>query len=230
MEKQKNIICNCDPRKPKQRLFPLSFVSIQILDVIKKDYPNIEDYDYICAEDLNEYRAKYIKGLLEKHTDGDNKDVIDVIESIQEKGLISENIDEDIDENRTFADMVSDKLATFAGSWKFIIIFCSIILLWIISNSIFLIFGRFDPYPFILLNLALSCIAALQAPIIMMSQNRQEKRDRIRSVNDYKINLKAELEIRMLHEKLDSFIKNNWQMLMEIQKVQLDMVKDIDPK
>ena len=113
------------------------------------------------------------------------------------------------------------------GSWKFIILFGVFILLWILANIYILMNKGFDPYPFILLNLILSCLAALQAPVIMMSQNRQEEKARERSKKDYMINLKSELEIRMLHEKLDHLIMHQQEELIEIQKVQIEMMNDI---
>lgn len=122
---------------------------------------------------------------------------------------------------------MADKIASFGGSWKFIIIFGLFILIWIFSNIIFLLNKDFDPYPFILLNLILSCLAALQAPDIMMSQNRQEEKDRERSKQDYMVNLKSELEIRMLHEKLDHLIMHQQQELLNIQQVQVEMMEDI---
>jgi uncharacterized membrane protein len=118
-------------------------------------------------------------------------------------------------------------VAEFGGSWKFIILFLSFILIWILANVLLLINKGFDPYPFILLNLILSCIAALQAPVIMMSQNRQEEKDRERAKKDYMINLKSELEIRMIHEKLDHLIQHQQHELIEIQKVQIEMMHDI---
>jgi uncharacterized membrane protein len=127
----------------------------------------------------------------------------------------------------TFGEKIADKVATFGGSWTFIITFLSFLVVWILIN-VFIFFNKgFDPYPFILLNLILSCIAALQAPVIMMSQNRQEQKDRERSKKDYMINLKSELEIRMLHEKVDHLIMHQQQELIEIQKVQIDMMNDI---
>ena len=131
-----------------------------------------------------------------------------VSESIKNNELLSGNLSlPEEDDNSTWGERIADKVAEFGGSWKFIIIFMSFLILWIVANSLMLIFKPYDPYPFILLNLILSCVAAMQAPIIMMSQNRQEQKDRIRSQNDYLINLKAELEIRALNEKIDLLIE-----------------------
>jgi uncharacterized membrane protein len=134
---------------------------------------------------------------------------------------------EDEADVRLFGQVVADKVADFGGSWTFIILFFVFILIWVSSNVYLLLNKGFDPFPFILLNLILSCVAALQAPVIMMSQNRQEEKDRERSKKDYMINLKSELEIRMLHEKLDHLIMHQQQELIEIQKVQIEMMNDI---
>jgi uncharacterized membrane protein len=122
---------------------------------------------------------------------------------------------------------MADHLASFGGSWTFIIIFGSILLMWIGLNSLLLLKKPFDPYPFILLNLVLSCLAAIQAPVIMMSQNRQEAKDRLRSQYDYQVNLKAELEIRHLHDKIDHLLSNQWERLVEIQQIQIDLLSEL---
>jgi uncharacterized membrane protein len=127
----------------------------------------------------------------------------------------------------TAGQRIADKVASFGGSWTFIISFGVFILIWISINIFWLVNKGFDPYPFILLNLILSCLAALQAPVIMMSQNRQEEKDRDRSKKDYMINLKSELEIRALHEKIDHFIMDQQQELLDLQKVQIEMMNDI---
>jgi uncharacterized membrane protein len=130
-------------------------------------------------------------------------------------------------DNRTYGQIIADKVADFGGSWIFIISFFVFILIWIGFNVFILLNKGFDPYPFILLNLILSCLAALQAPIIMMSQNRQEDKDRARAKKDYMINLKSELEIRLIDDKLDHLIQHQQQELIEIQKVQIEMMNDI---
>jgi uncharacterized membrane protein len=151
-----------------------------------------------------------------------------VVQAMRDKSLVSGNPDEDEDSaSLTLGQRVADKVADFGGSWTFIISFVVFLLVWIFINA-FVFFNKgFDPYPFILLNLILSCVAALQAPVIMMSQNRQEEKDRSRAKNDYMVNLKSELEIRLLHEKLDHLILHQEQTLIEVQKVQIDMMNDI---
>jgi uncharacterized membrane protein len=125
---------------------------------------------------------------------------------------------------------LSDRIASFGGSWRFIILFGAVLLFWIILNAVFLLNRGFDPYPFILLNLILSCLAAIQAPIIMMSQNRAEARDRLRAENDYKVNLKAELEIRTLHEKIDHLLQRQYSRLFEIQQIQIELLEQLGRK
>lgn len=125
---------------------------------------------------------------------------------------------------------VSDKVARFGGSWTFILSFAIILAVWVIYNTMVITKDRFDPYPFILMNLILSCIAALQAPIIMMSQNRQEEKDRMRAENDYMVNMKAELEIRSLHEKIDVLLEEQICRLFESQAAQLEMLKSMQEK
>jgi uncharacterized membrane protein len=150
-----------------------------------------------------------------------------VIQSLAEHEILSLHIDEEYDSTLSYGEHLSDRIATFGGSWKFLITFGCIIFVWILINSIFLFFKPFDPYPFILLNLILSCLAAVQAPIIMMSQNRQEAKDRLRGAHDYQINLKAELEIRHLHQKIDHILSRQWERLIEIQELQLELIEEI---
>jgi uncharacterized membrane protein len=152
---------------------------------------------------------------------------VDVVKSIIDDKLLSAQLEKESIEKPTFGQRIADKMALFGGSWKFIIIFAMILILWISVNSFLLIKKPFDPFPFILLNLILSCLAAIQAPVIMMSQNRQEVKDRSRSQNDYQINLKSEIEIRQLHEKIDHILINQAQRLFEIQQIQIDMMEQM---
>jgi uncharacterized membrane protein len=149
---------------------------------------------------------------------------------MKEEELLSENINIEFDQQLTFGQRLADRLADFAGSWIFIGLFASVLLVWIALNSLLLLFKPFDPYPFILLNLVLSCLAAIQAPVIMMSQNRQETRDRLQAEQDYQVNLKAELEIHHLHEKIDHLLINQGQRLLEIQKIQVELMEELSRK
>lgn len=197
-----------------------------ILGLIVKDYPSFCDSDFISFEELNAYRQKYISSYLSAEIGALSNLEENVISSLKEdKSIVS--IVEDEDETRNFGQKIADKVADFGGSWTFIISFLLFIVIWIGANVYILANKGYDPYPFILLNLILSCIAALQAPVIMMSQNRQEEKDRTRAKKDYMINLKSELEIRMIHDKIDHLIMHQQQELIEIQKVQIEMMNDI---
>ena len=141
---------------------------------------------------------------------------------------VSRNINKEFESSLTLGERLADGLAKFGGSWTFIGIFMAMMVIWMGINSFVLIEKPFDPFPFILLNLVLSCLAALQAPVIMMSQNRQEAKDRLRAEHDYEINLKAEIEIRKLHERMDHLLMHQWQHLMDIQQLQVHMMEEIN--
>ena len=171
-----------------------------------------------------------IKNLLQSEADQVKKLKSIVESAIEDEKLIIENLQNSPKDLLTRGQAISDKVARFGGSWSFIISFFIILIAWIIYNTNISGKARFDPYPFILMNLILSCIAALQAPIIMMSQNRQEEKDRKRSENDYLINLKAELEVRGLHQKVDLLLEEQIKTLFETQARQLEILKDIQKK
>lgn len=212
--------------------FPLSdqvsgkLVRKSILELICKDYPAFSPDCKLAISELNVYRQKYIASFLAKEIGELTELEETVLGSMQSKQTLVDKIEE-ATESLTAGQRLADKVASFGGSWKFIISFAAFISFWIGVNVVLLTTRAFDPYPFILLNLILSCVAALQAPIIMMSQNRQEEKDRARAKKDYMINLKSELEIRMVHEKLDHLIMHQQQELIEIQKVQVEMMNDI---
>ncbi len=153
-----------------------------------------------------------------------------VKKTVEEESLILNNLLHPPKEMLSRGQKISDKVARFGGSWFFIIIFVILLIAWIVYNALVPTADRFDPYPFILMNLVLSCIAALQAPIIMMSQNRQEEKDRMRAENDYMINLKAELEIRSLHQKLDILLEEQIKDLYDTQAKQLELLQNIQSK
>jgi uncharacterized membrane protein len=153
-----------------------------------------------------------------------------VEDSIKAEELITNNLLNPPDEILTQGQKISDKVARFGGSWRFIILFMIILTVWIIYNVIAPQGDNFDPYPFILMNLILSCIAALQAPVIMMSQNRKEEKDRMRSENDYMINLKAEMQIRSLHQKMDLLLEDQIKTLFDSQAKQFELLKEINLK
>ena len=197
-----------------------------LLHFINKTHPNFSKNCFLSIEEMNDYREKYISEFLNKKLGNLTEVEKQVIQSVSKNTMISTEVEED-EQEITFVQKLADKVAEFGGSWGFIIFFMTFLVAWILLNVFWLSHHGFDPYPFILLNLILSCIAAIQAPVIMMSQNRQEEKDRERSKKDYKINLKSELEIRELHEKIDHLIIHYQQDLLEIQKTQIDLLENI---
>ncbi|HCD36041.1 MAG TPA: DUF1003 domain-containing protein [Chlorobium sp.] len=191
---------------------------------------NIGHWDengWICLEDLHEYQHRYVTMLLEEEKGELGNLDREVLKALEEQELLAKNPDIDFEAGLTGGQRLADTIATFGGSWTFISIFGVFIFIWMGLNTWLLATRPFDPFPFILLNLVLSTLAALQAPVIMMSQNRQESRDRARSVHDYQINLKAELEIRQLHQKIDHILSRQWERMMEIQEIQIELIKEL---
>ncbi len=211
---------------PVTEKVPGKSIRLPIQQLIRQEYPDFCETDCIANSELNSFREKYIANFLQSEV-GELTDLHKrVIKSLHgDKSFVTKVEDEP--DTRNFGQRVADNVADFGGSWTFIISFFIFIMIWIASNVYLLMNKGFDPYPFILLNLILSCLAALQAPVIMMSQNRQEEKDRERAKKDYMINLKSELEIRMLDEKMDHLIMHQQQELIEIQKVQIEMMNDI---
>jgi len=212
---------------PLTELYRGSFLKKEILDLLKKDFPDFSENDYISIGSLNEYRKRYMATLLKQENVEISEMEKQVIESVAKNELLSKDLEEELSKDLTPAQRIADKIAGFGGSWTFILSFFLFLLLWMAINVFVLVKRPFDPFPFILLNLILSCLAAIQAPVIMMSQNRKEEKDRKRSQNDYKVNLKAELEIKLLHEKIDHMIIHQNQRMLEIQQLQTDYLDDI---
>jgi len=198
-----------------------------IYELIAKEHPEFKKDCYISMVELNHYRRMYLSSLILIESGELQTLDKDVMDAISKKSILSENIEYVLEKKLTFGQRIADHIAEFGGSWTFIISFFTFLLIWMAINIWMLANKPFDPYPFILLNLILSCLAAIQAPVIMMSQNRQEQKDRKRSENDYKINLKAELEIKLLHEKIDHLMEHQNRRLFEIQAVQTDYLEDL---
>lgn len=198
-----------------------------VAELIKSCFPNWDAEGFICRDDLRKFRSEYLIKIMQDEKGELTTLEKDVIEKMTDYETISSDIEKDFTSDFTFGERVSDKIATFGGSWKFIFIFAFVLFVWIGINSYILLSRPFDPYPFILLNLILSCIAAIQAPVIMMSQNRQESRDRKRAEADYKINLKSELELRQLHQKVDHLLIQQWERMVEIQELQLEVLEEL---
>jgi len=228
--KQNAPVCQICGSHKKGKMIPAQTIRPVVLELIKRDHPDWSPDGYICEDDLDKYRARYVQESLEAEKGELSQIEQAVLKSIQENDIIAKNVNNEFDTKMTFGEKAADKVATFGGSWKFIGIFTGILLIWITINMVILANRGFDPYPFILLNLLLSCVASLQAPIIMMSQNRQSAKDRLQAEHDYQVNLKAEVEIRTLHEKMDHLVQNQWQRLLEIQQIQTDLVEELAHK
>lgn len=197
-----------------------------VMKEILKEHPGFDDSSNLSVDELNYYRQLYVKNLLSTEIGTLTALEHTVLNNISQNHLIADEASE-IKNPATRGQRWADRIATFGGSWKFLGMFALFLFLWIIYNLTLLHDKGFDPYPFILLNLILSCLAAVQAPVIMMSQNRQEEKDRERAKNDYMVNLKSELEIRMLHEKIDHLLITQEENLLEMQKTQIEMMVEM---
>lgn len=220
----------CKKSFPVKNLIPMGTIRKVITEEIALDFPDSTSQDYICQADLTQYRMKYVQSILSSEQGEVSNLEYEVIHSMQQHDLISKNVENKLDQHWTFGERLADKIATFGGSWAFLSCFAIFLVIWIVVNTVIMVKHPADPYPFILLNLILSCLAAIQAPVIMMSQNRQEAKDRLRSQNDYQVNLKAELEIRNLHEKIDHLLMHQWDRLAKIQEIQLDLLSEMSKR
>jgi len=230
-EREKTVNCQvCKQGKTMDEVLYAELVRPSVVETIRKKIPDWSDSGYICLNDLNHFRAQYVEDVLEEDKGELSLLESEVVRSMTEHDLLSRDINTDFEEQLTLGQRMADRVAEFGGSWNFILCFAAVMLFWIVTNSIALFYRPFDPYPFILLNLVLSCLAAIQAPVIMMSQNRQEAKDRLRAEHDYRVNLKAELEIRHLNEKVDHLIIHQWQRLLKIQQIQMELMEELVPK
>ncbi len=213
---------------PLRERVPGTSIRASLLKCIQSEHPSFTTGSYLSLGELNQFRIRFISDYLGTELGELTNLEKTVLKTMSEGTSLTEQLgDEGPEGTSGLGQRLADKVATFGGSWGFILSFVSFLVIWILVNIIVLSNKGFDPYPFILLNLILSCVAAIQAPVIMMSQNRQEEKDRERARKDYMINLKSELEIRILHEKLDHLIIHQQQELLEVQKVQIDMMNDI---
>jgi uncharacterized membrane protein len=219
----------CGKEKLAKDTLRLDVVRPNLFERIKEAYPELPAEGFICIDDLDRFRSAYVGELLRSERGELTNLEQEVVRSLAEHEMVAENTEAEFEVKRTFGERLSDHLANFGGSWSFLIIFAAVLCVWMAFNVI-AVRDQFDAYPFILLNLVLSCLAAVQAPIIMMSQKRQEAKDRLRSENDYRVNLKAELEIRHLHEKIDHILTRQWERLAEIQQIQLEMMQETGPR
>ena len=215
----------CHQQLSMRQLYPVELFRPSVHETARINYPDWNEHGYVCFDDLRKIRALRIESALKNqrgHLTAVDQEVVD---SMKSQEILTDDINKEFKINETFGQKASDHVAMFGGSWKFIGLFSFIIFLWVVFNNES--HQAFDPFPYILLNVFLSCMAAFQAPIIMMSQNRQAEKDRLRDTADYQVNLKAELEILQLHAKLDTFMQNEWQRLLELQKLQIEIAEDL---
>jgi uncharacterized membrane protein len=217
----------CGKSFPARHVVSGEVIRKELADEIVKAHPAWSADKFICGPDLAEVRGRYVRSLLESEKGELSSLEDDVVRSLREHELLAANVDAEFEQQWSWGQRLADRIATFGGSWAFLIAFGVFLAIWIGMNSLVLLWRPRDPYPFIFLNLILSCLAAIQAPVIMMSQNRQEAKDRIRSQHDYQVNLKAELEIRHLHEKVDHLLSHQWERLVQIQELQLEVLSEL---
>ncbi len=189
-------VCQISGRSlPRSQLIAASSIRDSLRQLIQADRPDFSDASFISVAELNRYRQRYMRQLLTAERGEVTQLEQEVLDALHQAETLSRNLEVEAAEARTYGQRIADAVARFGGSWKFILGFFSFLVLWMEVNIFVLVTRPFDPYPFILLNLVLSCLAAIQAPIIRMSQNRREAKDRMRSLHDYQVNLKAELEL-----------------------------------
>ena len=215
----------CGEAVDNRRIVNPQKIEDRLVDIIHKDHPQWDGKRGVCPKCMEQYRAKKFLSYLEEEYQKLNEMETNLVSKIAQRGRVSKAVNDEFEEKLTFGNRIADKVAKFGGSWTFIIFFGGFMLFWMVINSIILASRPFDVYPYILLNLMLSALAALQAPVIMMSQNRQADKDRLQAQNDYEINLMAEMEIRDLHDKLDSLRYKQWHELWQMQKRQLEVLE-----
>jgi uncharacterized membrane protein len=231
MNDEATALCQiCGKSKIRDEMVPAQSVPEPIVRLIRKEYPTWSSDGSICRADLDRFREQYIGDILSK----ENRELTlledTVKQTMTDHALHAKNINVEFDRQLTFGERLSDRVADFAGSWTFIIGFIGVMFLWIVLNTFILVIRPFDPYPYILLNLVLSAVAAIQAPFIIMSQNRQEMRDRLDAEQDYRVNLNTEMEIHQLHKKIDHLLFNQGQRLLEIQMIQVELMESLARK
>jgi len=223
--------CNdCGKLFLERDLVSVGALRTQLAEQIERAHPDWDVESRICRADLAKFRRAYVESMISSEKHEQSSLEREVLRSLAEHDLLSKDVETQFEQQWTFGERMADHIASFGGSWAFLLTFGAFLVVWVGANSLVLYWHPVDPYPYILLNLMLSCLAAMQAPIIMMSQNRQEAKDRMRSQNDYQVNLKAELEIRNLHEKVDHLLQHQWDRLMQIQELQMDLLTELEDR
>lgn len=223
----KEILCQFCGTTRRAALRRAIIVRPAVVQLIQRESGHWDENGWICLDDLQKYQYQYVQSLLEAEKGELTELELEVLKGLREHEILARNPEVNFEAKRTFGQRLADRIAAFGGSWTFIVVFAVILFAWMFVNSYVLVVRPFDPYPYILLNLVLSALAAIQAPVIMMSQNRQEARDRLRAMHDYQVNLKAELEIRQLHQKIDHLLSHQWERLVEIQEIQMELINAV---
>ncbi|MQS98377.1 DUF1003 domain-containing protein [Companilactobacillus halodurans] len=226
---KKNQICVvCGNRFTIMEGLFLRDLSDLLKEQVLKVNNDARESSFICLKDMQKLRISKMQGIIDQDLNIDHQMSDELKKELAKDTYVIKNINDTVYGKRTKGQRMADAVAKFGGSWGFIIVFTVILVIWMAINIVHLFGINFDPYPFILLNLFLSCVAAIQAPIIMMSQNRQADRDRFDSENDYKTNTKSEMEIRILHKKLDQLNEVQWPHILDIQKMQIEVLSEIE--
>lgn len=226
---QKNQICIiCGKHFTIMEGLFLRDLSGQLREQILKTNSFAKQSSFICLKDLQKLRIDQMQAVIDQERKTDQATSDKLKKEMAKDTYVITNLNDTVYGKRSIGQRLADAVAKFGGSWGFIIAFLIILIVWMTINVVHFLGVNFDPYPFILLNLFLSCVAAIQAPIIMMSQNRQAERDRFDSENDYKTNMKSEMEIRILHEKLDQLNEVKWPHILDIQKMQIEVLSEIE--
>lgn len=224
---RKEILCQVCGTTHRAVLRRAIIVRPALVQLIQREIGHWDENRWICLDDLQRFQYQYVQSLLEAEKGELTELELEVLHGLKEHEILARNPEINFEANLTLGQRLADGIAAFGGSWSFILVFSVILLFWMLVNTYVLVAHPFDPYPFILLNLVLSALAAIQAPVIMMSQNRQEARDRLRAMHDYQVNLKAELEIRQLHQKIDHLLSHRWERLVEIQEIQMELINEV---
>ncbi|MBO0939304.1 DUF1003 domain-containing protein [Fibrella sp. HMF5335] len=224
--KNRFIVCGVSGNQiPIKYAVPVSTIDKRFRTYVHGRYPNLSADGYIGQEQLIALQSGYVQWLLSDEAGKLNELEREILDTVNNNEILNTDIEDVIEHELTLGEHIADRVAAFGGSWIFIGIFFTFLVVWMATNAFTFRERGFDPYPFILLNLILSCLAAIQAPIIMMSQNRQADKDRQRSEHEYKINLKAELEITLLHKKIDHVLIYQNRRLLELQQIQTQMIE-----
>ncbi|MBO0452111.1 hypothetical protein IGK47_002012 [Enterococcus sp. AZ007] len=210
-----------------EQVFNISELDQELQKFILRMDTNLTIKSTISYIMLLDFRSQHINELLKNESVTSKQFDHELKDKIRTQQVHIKNVNDSLKTKETFGQKVADGIAKFGGSWTFIIIFILVLAAWITLNTFPLFFGPFDKFPYILLNLALSCLAAIQAPIILMSQNRQTERDRVEADNDYEVNIKSEVEIHLLHEKIDYLMDLKWQHLIELQQLQIELLQEL---